>query len=145
MSSSLQVIVADHQPESRVFYQSVLPTLGHKLLSVAQSGQNLIDCCRTLSPDLVIAESKLPDMDVLEASVQVCQARRIPLVVAASQFDPQLIERDVAGHIWAYLIKPIQRGQLEGIISFVCPRFQRMQALWHELASLRLQTASNDT
>jgi len=138
----VRIVAADHQAEMRAHYQTLLPVLGYKLLSAAGTGRELIEHCRKHGPDLVIADSKLPDMDVVDAAEEVCRAGRLPIIVTAPYFDPQQIKRDGAGHLWAYLIKPFDKGHLEAVIPFVLHRFKKMQALMEELESLRLRAKS---
>jgi len=138
----VRIIAADHQAEMRVHYQTVLPALGYKLVSAAGTGRELIEHCRQHAPDLVIADCKLPDMDLVDAAEEVCLAGRIPFVVAAAHFDPAQIRRGGADHVWAYLIKPINRIHLEAVIPFALGRFRKMQAFLQELESLRLQAKS---
>jgi AmiR/NasT family two-component response regulator len=141
----IRIIAADHQADWRVHYQSVLPALGYKLLThAAGTGRELIEQCRQHRPDLVIADCKLPDVDVVDAAEEVCRARRVPFIVTADHFDPQQIRRSGAEHFWAYLMKPINRGHLEAVIPFVLGRFKKVQAFLQELESLRLQSQADD-
>src|ERR1019366_4086613 len=129
----VRIIVADHQPESRVHYQNILPGLGYTLLSAAQTGRELIEQCRQHGPDLVIADCKFRDMDVMDAAEEVCSAGRLPFIVTADHFDPQHLMRNGADHVWAYLMKPINSRHLEAVIPFVFRRFQKMQAIFMEV------------
>ena len=138
----VRIIVADHQSENRVHYQTVLPGLGYKLLAVVQTGRELIEQCRQHGPDLVIADCQLLDMDVVDAAEEVCCAGRLPFIVTADHFDPQQIMRDGADHVWAYLMKPIRGRHLEAVIPFVLHRFKKMQALCMEIKALRGQANS---
>lgn len=139
----IRIIAADHQADLRLHYRTVLPALGYKLLSpAAATGQELIEQCRQHGPDLVIADCKLPDVDVAEAAEEVCQTGRVPFIITTDHFDPQQIGRSGADHFWAYLMKPISRGHLESVIPFVLGRFKKFQAFLQELESLRLQAKS---
>jgi CheY-like chemotaxis protein len=138
----VRIIVADHQPESRVHYQNILPGLGYKLLSAAQTGRELIEQCQQHRPDLVIADCKLPDMDVMDAAEEVCSSGRLPFIFTAVKFDPQQILRNGADHGWAYLMKPINIQLLELLIPFVLHRFKKMLALFLEINALRVQLNS---
>jgi CheY-like chemotaxis protein len=75
----------------------------------------LIEQCRQHGPDLVIADCKLPDMDVMDAAEEVCSSGRLPFIFTAVKFDPQQILRNGADHGWAYLMKPINIQLLECI------------------------------
>ena len=134
-----RIIAADHQAEMRLHYQTILPALGYTLLSGAETGRQLIEHCHQHGPDLVIADCKLPDMDVVDAAEEVCRSQRVPFIVTADHFNPQQLRRSGADHFWAMLIKPISRMHLEMVIPFVLYRFKKMQAFLEEVKSLRLQ------
>ena len=138
----VRIIVADPQSENCVRYQTVLPGLGYKLLSVAQTGRELIEQCRQHRPDLVIADCTLSDMDVMDAAEEVCSAGRLPFIFTADHFDPQKIMRKGADHGWAYLMNPINSRRLEAMIPFVLHRFKKMQALSVEIKALWVQVNS---
>ena len=138
----VRIIVADPQSENCVRYQTVLPGLGYKLVSVAQTGRELIEKCRQHGPDLVIADCKLTDMDVMDAAEEVCSAGRLPFIVTADHFDPQHMRCNGTDHVWAYLMKPINRRRLEAVIPFVLHRFKKMQALFTEIEALRVKVNS---
>jgi AmiR/NasT family two-component response regulator len=138
----LRIIAAAHEADLRLYHQTVLPALGHKPLSTAGTGRELIECCRHHGPDLVIADSILPDLDVADAAQEVCRTGRVPFLVTADQFDPEQIQHRGADHFWAYLLKPINRVHLEVVIPFVASRFKKMQAFMQELETLRLQARS---
>ena len=140
--SPVRIIAADDQAEMRVRYQTLLPALGYKLLSTAGTGRELIEHCRQHGPDLVIAACKLPDVDVVDAAEEICKAGRVPFIVTADHFDPQQLKRSGTDHFWAYLTKPINRGDLEGLIPVILRRFKKMQTFLQELESLRHQVKS---
>jgi DNA-binding response OmpR family regulator len=138
----VRIIVADHETENCVRYQTVLPGLGYKLLAVAQTGRELIEQCGQHGPDLVIADCKLPDMDVMDAAEEICSAGQLPFIITADQFDLQHVMRDGTDHVWAYLMKPINSRHLEAVIPFVLRRFQKMQVLCIEIKALRGEITS---
>jgi AmiR/NasT family two-component response regulator len=135
----VRIIAADPQADWRVHYQTVLPGLGYRLLAAAGTGRELIEQCRRHGPDLVIADCKLADVDVVEVAEEVNRAGRVPFIVTADHFDSQQISGSGADHFWVYLMKPFNRGHLEGAIPFALRRFKKMQDFMQELESLRLQ------
>ena len=129
VNRSLRIIVADHQPDMQEFYRRMLPQMGHELLFVAQTGQELIEQCSALRPDLVITDIRMPDMDALDAAEQVYCESHVPVIILTAEHRPDQIERAATDHVFAYLIKPIGRVQLEAEIPIVVQRFQQYEAL----------------
>jgi response regulator NasT len=137
MSRSLRIVVADDERNMYEYLQEFLPLLGHQVVGVAQSGRQLIEQCRTLHPDLVITDIKMPDMDGIEAAEEVYRQEPVPIILVSAHHNPELLERAEKGNILAYLLKPIRQGDLEPAIRIATQRFEQFQALRREAADLR--------
>ena len=137
MSQSLRISVADDEQDMRDFFERMLPLLGHQVVSVAETGRELVEHCRELKPDLVITDIKMPDMDGIEASTLICVECPTPVILVSAYHDSELIERAEADHVLAYLVKPIGRADLQPAIAVATRRFAELQALRKESADLR--------
>ena len=137
MNSSLRIAVADDEPDMRDFFEKMLPLCGHQVVSLAETGRELVKHCHDLKPDLVITDIKMPDMDGIEASVQICRERPLPVILVSAYHDPELIERAEADHVLAYLVKPIGKVDLQPAIALAVHRFGELQALRKETSDLR--------
>jgi AmiR/NasT family two-component response regulator len=137
MSQCLRISVADDEQDMRDFFERMLPLLGHQVVSVAETGRELVEHCRELKPDLVITDIKMPDMDGIEASTLICVECPTPVILVSAYHDSELIERAEADHVLAYLVKPIGRADLQPAIAVATRRFAELQALRKESADLR--------
>jgi response regulator NasT len=137
MTASLRIAVADDEPEMRDFLARVLPRFGHQVVAVAENGQQLVDHCRRLQPDLVITDIKMPELDGIEASTQICRERAVPVILVSAYHDPALIERAEADHVVAYLVKPIGLADLQPAIAIAMRRFSEWQSLQDQCAELK--------
>ena len=121
----------------RDYYQKILPRLGHQLVAVAQTGRELIESCRTVRPDLVITDIKMPDMDGIDAATEICRVEPIPFILVSAYHHPKLFERAKGDHILAYLVKPTKQADLEAAIAIAVQRFEQFQTLRQEAADHR--------
>jgi len=137
MKKALRIVVADDELDMRDYFRKSLSRLGHQVIGVAQNGRELVEQCRTLQPDLVITDIKMPDMDGIDAAVQIYRDRPIPVILVSAFHDPELIARAEADHILGYLVKPIKQTDLEPMIALAMRRFEQFQALRQEAANLR--------
>lgn len=137
MNSALKIAVADDEADMRDWFERILPTLGHTVVSVAETGSELVEHCRTLRPDLVITDIKMPDMDGIEAAKVICRERAVPIILISAYHDPELVERAEADHVLAYLVKPIGKAALGPAIGLAMRRFTELQELRKEAADLR--------
>ena len=137
MESRLRIAVADDEPDMREYFEKILPRLGHEVVSSAETGRQLVEHCRTLNPNLVITDIKMPEMDGIEAATVIYQDQAIPVILVSAFHDRGLIERAESDHIMAYLVKPIKQADLEPAISLARKRFEQFQALRAETANLK--------
>jgi response regulator NasT len=137
MSQSLRIAIADDEPDMRDYFQKSLLRLGHKVVAVAENGRQLVEQCRAMRPDLVITDIKMPDMDGIDAAVQIYKDRPVPVILVSAYHDAALLERAEADHILGYLVKPITQANLEPAIGLSMRRFAQFEALRREAADLR--------
>jgi response regulator NasT len=137
MTPNLRIAVADDEPDMREYFQKILPRLGHRVVAVAENGQQLIEQCRALRPDLVITDIKMPDMDGIEAASELYHERPVPVILVSAYHSTKLIERAEADHVLGYLVKPIKQADLEPVIALAMRRFEQFQELTREAADLR--------
>jgi response regulator NasT len=137
MESRLRIAVADDEPDMREYFEKILPRLGHQVVSAAETGRQLVEHCKTLSPDLVITDIKMPDMDGIEAASAIYRDQAVPVILVSAFHDRELIERAESDHILAYLVKPIKQADLEPAITLARRRFEQFQALRAETADLK--------
>jgi response regulator NasT len=137
MNRSLRIVVADDEPRMRDYFRKILPRLGHQVVGAAETGIELVEQCRSLQPDLVVTDIRMPDMDGIDAALEIYREQPIPVILISAHHDPELIKRAEADHILAYLIKPIKQADLEPAIAIAMRRFEQFQDLRKEALDLR--------
>lgn len=121
MTRVLRIAVADDEPVVRDYFQRMLPRMGHEVVATASNGRDLVELCRELKPDLIIADIRMPDMDGDVAIQEICLDRPTPFILISAYSKPSY-SADGTGSIGrAYLTKPVKREDLEEAIERVCP------------------------
>jgi two-component system, response regulator PdtaR len=137
MTRALKIAIADDERDMRDYFQQFLPLLGHEVIAVAQTGKELVELCVATRPDLVITDIKMPDMDGIDAAIQIYRNAPVPVILVSAYNDPEFIRRAEADHILAYLVKPIKQADLEPAIAIAMRRFEQFQALRKETTDLK--------
>jgi two-component system, response regulator PdtaR len=137
MAQLLRILVADDEARMQAYYRTMLTAAGHEVAGVARTGRELVEQCGKLSPDLVISDVKMPDMDGIEAAAEIYRTAAIPVILVSAHHDQELIDRALADHVMVYLVKPVKQAHLEPAIAIALRRFQEFEALRKETASLR--------
>jgi response regulator NasT len=136
-ATKLRVAVADDEPEMRQYFQELLPAMGHQVVGVVQTGQQLAECCRRHRPDLVITDIKMPDMDGIEAAAVVNREQNVPVVLISGYTEGELLARSGAEYIMSYLVKPVKPADLQAAITLAVTRFEQYLRVRAEATSLR--------
>ncbi|HEX6987116.1 MAG TPA: response regulator [Planctomycetaceae bacterium] len=137
MERCLRIAVADDEPDMRDYYKAILPRLGHEVVAVAETGADLVARCRAVTPDLVITDIRMPDMDGIDAAVAIHADRPVPVILVSGYHDPELIRRAEADYILAYLVKPVKQADLVPAIALAMRRFEQFEELRREADGYR--------
>lgn len=137
MIRPLKIAVADDEPDMRDYFAAVLPRMGHEVVAVARNGRELIERSAATSPDLLILDIKMPEVDGLQAAARISEQEPVPAIVVSAYHDPELVERATGDHVLAYLVKPIKQADLEAAIIVAMRRFEQFQELRRETTNLR--------
>lgn len=129
MTASLRIAVADDEPDMRDYFRRVLARLGHHVVGAASNGHELIELCRAERPDLVITDIKMPELDGIEAAVQLYQEHPMAVLLVSAHHNGALIERAVADHVLGYLVKPVRQADLGPAIALAWTRFEERERL----------------
>lgn len=129
MKTSIRIAVADDEPDMRRFLYRVLTHEGHHVVAVAENGQQLIDACRSIPPDLVITGVELPEMDGLQAIHEICRTNLVPAIIVSDNVNAELLSRAGQEPVYAFLVKPIKMDDLRPAIWLAMHRFVEMNNL----------------
>jgi CheY-like chemotaxis protein len=116
MADGHRILAADDDPDTAEFYREALARLGH-LAVVVGDGLRLVESCRSVKPDLVVTDVRMPGLDGVGAVRQIWAERPVPVVLVTA-CDPALLpELDPQGNFLLVLRKPGSLSDLERAIA----------------------------
>lgn len=81
----IRVLIVDDSSTARPFLSQVIEQApGFRLLGMARDGHEAVELCRSLRPDVVIMDLKMPEMDGLQATEQIMANFPTPILVVSS-------------------------------------------------------------
>lgn len=116
-TQTLRIVIADDEIDIREYFEALLPRLGHQLVGQAANGKQLIELCAAESPDLIITDIMMPELDGLEAAKQIAETQSVPIIVMSSHERPV---ENVSPWIVDYLVKPVTIADLKTAIEKAC-------------------------
>jgi PAS domain S-box-containing protein len=120
--ADLDVLYAEDEPVNRLLMQAMLGRLPGIALRVASDGAEALEMVREARPDLLLTDMHLGDMTGLQLAARLGEAPETAgLRIAAVSADamPESREAAEAAGFMDYLLKPIVREELEGLLERV--------------------------
>jgi len=115
---SLRISIADDELDMRDYLARMLPRLGHEVVSAAENGRQLVTDFLRFSPDLVITDVRMPELDGFSAIQEIRRGRPVPVIVISADQNATLTSMVQAGPT-QFLTKPINLHSLEDAIAEV--------------------------
>lgn len=139
-----RVLIADDHHLIREALRAMLadePDL--EVVSEAQNGREALEMCRSLSPDLVLMDVRMPEMDGLAATRAIKEELPGTVVLMVTAFeDPDHLLEAIRAGAAGYVLKHAPKQQLTSAVRSV---LQGESPLDQELAMLLLQRLAMET
>ena len=110
-----RILVVEDEHETEEMLRTYLEFCGYEVLSTAW-GQDVLEMCQESSPDLIILDVQLPDMDGYEVYQELSntqQTSHIPVIFLTKLVDDDLKATSRAMGALDYITKPFDLEQLE--------------------------------
>lgn len=127
--ANTRILIAEDNELVSLTLEEQLTNLGYTVVGVAHTGPEAVRLTRQLSPDLVIMDMQLPEMDGDEAAAQIGQQHPTPVVMLTAYSDSEHIRRAESSGALAYLVKPVNPEELPPTIDVAIARFRELQQL----------------
>ena len=137
-----RVLVAEDEALIRLDLVELLEEQGYEVVGQAADGEKAVEMARELRPDLVVMDVKMPKMDGITAAENITDERIAPVVMLTAFSQRELIQKAKTAGAMAYVVKPFDASDVVPAIEIAMARFQEMQALDDEVASLEERLAS---
>jgi two-component system response regulator EvgA len=85
----MKVLIVDDHPSFRSAARLLLEHEGFEVIGEAEDGASGLAATSELSPDIVLLDINLPDIDGFDVASRICHDREAPKVVLTSSRDPR--------------------------------------------------------
>jgi CheY-like chemotaxis protein len=118
------VLVVDDFDDTRLLLRTWFERRGFRVIE-AENGLQAIDQAETQSPDLIIMDMQMPQLDGLAATRRIrglASLHSVPIVAVSAYGAEQFRELALAAGCDEYVSTPFEPATLEGIISSLVQR-----------------------
>jgi pilus assembly protein CpaE len=130
MAEQIRVLIVDDIPETREHLSKLLGFEGDiDVVGVAASGAEALRMAATLTPDIVLMDINMPDMDGIATTEQL--SRDIPtasIIMMSVQGEADYLRRSMLAGAREFLVKPFSSDELTASIRGVFNREREKQS-----------------
>jgi CheY-like chemotaxis protein len=128
--TQVRVLVVEDDHLVSEMIRGTLEEIGYLVVGEANDGREALAMVSRFSPDVVLMDIKMPDMDGIEATRRIMESRPVPVVALTAYENPELMREGVDAGFGAYLVKPSTAREMERAITVAMARF-------HDIIELR--------
>jgi two-component system, chemotaxis family, protein-glutamate methylesterase/glutaminase len=117
MSSTIRVLIADDSPTMLKMYSALLSSAPDiQVIGTAKDGAEALELARSLKPDVITLDVRMPRMDGIEASSRIMSEAPSRILVISGAVDAEMSFKALQAGALEVMPKP--RPGLEGLANF---------------------------
>jgi two-component system, response regulator PdtaR len=132
--SGTRILLAEDETITRMDLKEMLENLGYAVIGEAGDGEAAVNMARSLKPDLVLMDIKMPGVDGISAAQILSEEHLTPVLLLTAYNDKEFVDRAVDAGVMGYLVKPFAENQLKPAIDVALERWREMRQIEHDLA-----------
>jgi two-component system, response regulator PdtaR len=132
--SGTRILLAEDETITRMDLKEMLENLGYAVIGEAGDGQAAVNLARSLKPDLVLMDIKMPGVDGISAARTLSEEHLTPVLLLTAYNAKEFVDRAVDAGVMGYLVKPFAENQLKPAIDVALERWREMRQIEHDLA-----------
>lgn len=138
----MRVLIAEDEALIRMDMREMLIEEGHEVVGEARDGSEAVELARTLRPDVIFMDVKMPGTDGITAARIIGDERLAPVVMVTAFSQARYVEDASAAGAMGYLVKPFAKKDILPAMQVATARFAEARALEDEVSDLeeRLET-----
>ena len=140
----MNILVADDESIIRLGLRQILEDAGHTVYA-AENGTAALRLAEHCTPDLVILDIKMPEMDGLETARALLERAQMPIIFLTAYGEQELVERAATLPVMGYLVKPIKEAELLAMIQVAALRFEEHARAMQAASGMEAELAPRRT
>jgi len=132
-----RILIAEDNEKTRAFLSGQLELLGHTVIGSVANGREAVELAQQLDPSLVIMDIKMPEMDGVEAAKAISAKKAVPIILITGVSTSDIAAHAIEAGVYAYLLKPVTKKQLDPAIKIAVSRFNEFQGMEGEVQNLK--------
>ncbi|CAH2717019.1 putative transcriptional regulatory protein pdtaR [Neobacillus rhizosphaerae] len=132
-----KIMVVDDDPITRMDLREMLKDEGYQVVKECKNGEEAVQQCLALKPDLIIMDVKMPILNGIKAAKVIRKKLDTAILLLTAYSQRELIEDAKESGVTAYLVKPVTELDLIPAIEIAMSQKQQFECLSRDLQFLK--------
>ena len=132
----MRVVLVENDPITRANVREMLAEEDIITIGECGDGMSAVSMIKSLRPDLVIMDIKMPVLDGIEAASILNKEKIAPILLLTAYSQSELIEKAKNAGVLAYIVKPVTKQSLIPACMIAHSRYQEFSVLRSEIDNL---------
>ena len=111
----MKVLIADDEPLAVERLSRLVTQMGHEVIATAHHGQDVLSHIENDSPDVVLLDIQMPEMNGLACAQHLRQLDPMPAIVFCTAYDQHALDA-FKSNAEGYLLKPVMQQELAQVL-----------------------------
>ena len=131
----MRVLVCEDETIIRLDLCQLLESAGLTVVGEARDGAEAVRLAEELTPDIILMDVRMPELDGVEAARRILAERQVPIVMVTAFAERDIVQQASEAGAFGYLVKPFRQDDVLAAITTA-------QARSTELADARKEAKS---
>ena len=132
-----KIAIIDDNDTERLILRGFIEDAGFAIVAEGTNGMEALEICRLKDPDLIIMDVKMPEMDGIDAAKAISSKGPMPIILITGLSSDEMASKAIESGVFAYLVKPVTKKQLEPAIKLAMARYNEFKSLKVEVSDLK--------
>ena len=111
----MDILICDDESLAVQRLSKLVEQLGHKVVATASHGQEAIELTQIYSPDVILLDIQMPEMDGLTCAKRLRELGLMPAIVFCTAYDGYALNA-FKSQVDGYLLKPVLKQDLQLVL-----------------------------
>ncbi|SHK77342.1 two component transcriptional regulator, LytTR family [Reichenbachiella agariperforans] len=130
--AKLKILVAEDDTTHATKMEMLLDEMEYNCVGVHDNEKDLLRSIQIMKPDVIVLDISLKNTDSgISIAQKIQRIRPTPFLFVTSFDDKETLGKAMETNPYAYLIKPVERGNLQAAIELAIHKFSRQETTSH--------------